>query len=133
MGCEGERERRDGKSILNPPMPRSAVSVAIVVGARESRVHGEGSQVSGTTTYDSSECEGLGILADVARKENEGKCPGTRSPCAVKVARTVTTGGMKKWVGRDRAPSPPTADGGDSGALRLGIQVRGWWGCGPRR
>src|SRR6266850_2143459 len=38
---------------------------------------------------------------------NEGKYPGRRSPCAVKVARTVATGGMeKRAVGTALCPYP---------------------------
>jgi hypothetical protein len=39
-----DRRARDGRTkvIPNPPMSHAAVSVAIVVGARESRVQGEG-------------------------------------------------------------------------------------------
>src|SRR5882724_9581741 len=39
-----------------------------------------------------------------------GEIPDRRSPCAVKVARTVTTGGMERRVKRYRALSLPTGD-----------------------
>jgi hypothetical protein len=45
---------------------------------------------------------------------NEGKGPDRRSPCAVKVARTVTTGGMGRRTFRHRALSLPTALGHQS-------------------
>ena len=36
-----------GKPVTNPPMSWGGVSVVIVLGARESRVHGEGPQPRG--------------------------------------------------------------------------------------
>jgi hypothetical protein len=45
---------------------------------------------------------------------NEGKGPDRRSPCAVQVARTVTTGGMGRRTFRHRALSLPTALGSQS-------------------
>src|SRR5882724_3896129 len=76
-------------------MRPEGVSVAIVLGARESRVHGEGPQLERWVRSNPAECEGLGILADASRALRTGN-PLRRSPCAVKVARTVTTGGMGK-------------------------------------
>jgi hypothetical protein len=57
---------------------------------------------------------------------NEGKGPDRRSPCAVKVARTVTTGGMERRTFRHRALSLPTAFGHQSlvtGLTRCGLPL----------
>jgi hypothetical protein len=69
--------------------------VAIVVGGRESRPHGEGPQLVGSlvaTLLDDKAWEPLPMPAD---RERGGKS-NRRSPCAMKVARTVATGGMGK-------------------------------------
>jgi hypothetical protein len=76
-------------------MRPTEVSVAIVVGARESRVQGEGPQLIGSlvaTLLDAKAWESSPMPA-----ERERGCKSKRRrPCAVKVARTVTTGGMGK-------------------------------------
>src|SRR5687768_18493852 len=94
------------KQLRKPRMCLERVSVAIVVGARESRVHGKGPQLVRCVKVLLRSCipgnPGWGW------KGNDGKGPGRRSPCAVKVARTVATGGMERRVVRYRALSLPT-------------------------
>jgi hypothetical protein len=74
-------------------MPGYGVSVAIVVGARESRVQGEGPQLIGSlvaTLLDAKAWESSPMPAARERGSKSNR----RGPCAVKVARTVPTGGM---------------------------------------
>jgi hypothetical protein len=71
--------------------------VAIVLGARESRVQGEGPHRERRVRSNPVRCEGLGILAN-ADGALRPVSPLMGSPCAVKAARTVTTGGMEKRV-----------------------------------
>jgi hypothetical protein len=81
--------------------------VAIVVGARESRVQGEGPQFIGSlvaTLLDDKAWESSPMLIERERGSKSNR----RSPCAVKVARTVATGGMERRVERYRALSLPT-------------------------
>jgi hypothetical protein len=78
-----------------PPMRQKGVSVAIVLRAWENHVQGEGPQLERCASSNPAECQGLGILADVSRARKAGN-PLRRSPCAVKAARTVATGGMGK-------------------------------------
>jgi hypothetical protein len=63
------------------------------------------------------------------RKGNEGKGPGRRSPCAVKAARTVTTGGMERRVERYRALSLPTVHK----VLSVGCGAPVYYHCSPAR
>ena len=94
-----ERRARDGspKVIPNPPRPHAAVSVAIVVSAWESHVQGEGPHRERCASSNPAECKGLGILANVSGARNAGN-PFMGSPCAVKAARTVATGGWEDTV-----------------------------------
>jgi hypothetical protein len=93
----GEREIRGWKQPRNPPMSTSGVSVAIVLGTRESRVHGERPQLIGSlvaTLLDGKAWESWPMPA-----EREMGCKSNRrGPCAVKVACTVPTGGWKNTV-----------------------------------
>jgi hypothetical protein len=88
-------EVRTRKLAPNPRMRLQEVSVAIVLGGRESRPHGEGPQLGRRVRSDPVGCQGLGILADAYGKLRP-KSPFRRRPYAVKAARTVTTGGMGK-------------------------------------
>jgi hypothetical protein len=92
------------KQPRKPLMHRKGVTVAIVVGAWESHVHGEGLQLERWVRSHPVRCKGLGILANADRALRTGN-PLRRSPCAVKVARTVATGGMEKRT-IDTAPCP---------------------------
>jgi hypothetical protein len=83
------------QQLQNPPMRLEGVSVTIVLGARESRVHGEGSHPERWVRRHSARCEGLGIQADACRALRAVN-PLRGPPCAVKAACTVTTGGMGK-------------------------------------
>jgi hypothetical protein len=76
-------------------MSISGVSVAIVLGAWESHVQGEGPPLVGSlvaTLLDGKAWESLPMPAERER----GRKSNRRRPCAVKVACTVTTGGMGK-------------------------------------
>jgi hypothetical protein len=90
----GEREIRGWKQPRNPPMSTSGVSMAIVLGTRESRVHGEGPQLIGSlvvTLLDGKAWESWPMPA-----EREMGCKSNRrGPCAVQVACTVPTGGWR--------------------------------------
>jgi hypothetical protein len=100
-------EVRTWQHVPNPPMPIQGISVAIVVGGRESRPHGEGPQLVGSlvaTLLDVKAWESLPMSAERERGSKSNR----RRPCAVKVARTVTTGGMERRVARYRALSLPT-------------------------
>ena len=55
------------KQPRKPPMHLKGVSVATVLGARESRVQGEGPQLGRWVRSHPAECEGWGIPADVGR------------------------------------------------------------------
>jgi hypothetical protein len=81
--------------------------VAIVLGAWESHVQGEGPQLIGSlvaTPPDDNAWESRQML-----EERERGCKSKRrGPCAVKVARTVPTGGMERRVQGYRALSLPT-------------------------
>jgi hypothetical protein len=79
----------------NPPMSLGGVSVAIVLGAWKSHVQGEGPPRARWVRSNPVGCEGLGILADADGALRPGN-PLRRGPGAVKVARTVPTGGMGK-------------------------------------
>jgi hypothetical protein len=88
-------EVRVGKPTPNPPMSLHGVSVAIVLGGRESRPHGKGPQLIGSlvaTLLDAKAWESLPMPIERERGSKSNR----RSPCAVKVARTVTTEGMEK-------------------------------------
>jgi hypothetical protein len=76
-----------------PPMRLEGVSVVIVLGARESRVQGEGPHRERQVRSNPVRCKGLGILAE-ANGALWPRRPLMGSPYAVKAARTVTTGGM---------------------------------------
>src|SRR5882724_1004657 len=75
------------------------------------------SQLERCASSNPAECEGLGILADVSRARNAGN-PLKRSPCAVKAARTVITGGMERGLKGYRALSLPTCTRGVSRLVR---------------
>jgi hypothetical protein len=113
---------------LNPPMRVAGVSVAIVVGGRESRTQGEGPQLEGCLKVRPSWMLRLGNPGQCREKEVRVN-PLRRPPCAVKAACTVTTGGMERRTERYRALSLPTAEGGTSGAIQLGRPGSGQ-GCG---
>jgi hypothetical protein len=102
----GEREIRGWKQPRNPPMSTSGVRMAIVLGTRESRVHGERPQLIGSlvaTLLDGKAWESLPMPA-----EREMGCKSNRrGPCAVQVACTVPTGGMGKHSSAVRpVPTP---------------------------
>src|SRR6266511_4331297 len=103
----------------------SAVSVAIGVGARESRAQGEGPQLVSGLKVRPCRIVTHGNPCGCRQEGNEGKGSDRRPPCAVKAACTVTTGGMRRRAARYRALSLPTADGEDSGDLQRGGQVIG--------
>jgi hypothetical protein len=105
-------EVRMWKHIPKPPMSGYGVSVALVVGGRESRPQGEGPQLERCASSHPAEYEGLGILANVSGTRKAGN-PLRRSPCAVKAARTVATGGMERRAERNRALSLPTHYGSE--------------------
>ena len=111
--------------------------MAIVLGTRESRVQGEGPQLERRVRSHPPDHATYGVKAweslPMSGKHSGPTNPLRRSPCAVKAARTVTTGGMRRRAARYRALSLPTADGEDSGASRLGSPGKGWWWCRPRR
>jgi len=86
------------------PMPVRSFGGFIVLGARESRVHGEGSQKFDTPLYSlaaSSENSGQSCSTTGCEREEDDNAEGNLSggmpnfgePCAVKVARTVWRGG----------------------------------------
>jgi hypothetical protein len=79
-------EVRTGQPVPNPRMRLEGVSVAIVLGGRESRPHGEGPHRERWVRSNPAECEGLGILADVSRALRAVN-PLMGSPYAVKAAR----------------------------------------------
>ena len=82
--------------------------------------HGEGPQLKRWVRSNPVECEGLGILAEVNGALNTVN-PLRRSPCAMKVARTVATGGMGKHSSAVR-PVPTHWDspaGGSPAAWKL--------------
>ena len=81
------------------PEALQTVRGVIVVGGRESRLHGEGLQAEGcvsstnvTLVGHESSCEPHGE----SEKEKSTANPFCREPYAVKVARTVLTGGIKE-------------------------------------
>jgi hypothetical protein len=87
-------------------MPSSAVSVVIGVGARESRVQGEGPPRARCLNVRPWRMVRR-CIQPMSAEGHEGKYPGRRSPCAVKVACTVATGGMeKRAVGTALCPYP---------------------------
>jgi hypothetical protein len=55
------------KQLRKPPRHWKGVSVAIVLGARESRVHGEGLQLERWVRSNPAGCKGVGILANGCR------------------------------------------------------------------
>jgi len=81
------------QQLRKPRMRLKGVSVAIVLGAQESRVHGEGPHRERRVRSHPVRCQGLGILAE-ADGALRPVSPLMGPPCAVKAARTVTTGGM---------------------------------------
>ena len=127
MACQGERERRRWKHPRKPPRSISAVSVAIVLGARASRAHGEGPQLVGSLGATLLEVKAWESSPMPAEREKGGKS-NRRQPCAVKAAGTVTTGGMERRVAGYRALSLPTPDGTVRG--RSGLT---WSSPTPRR
>ena len=98
----------DWKQSRKPPMRLRGVSVAIVLGAWESYVRGEGPQPERYLQVRPWRMEMPVNTGRYRQEGSEGKCPLRRSPCAVKAARTVTTGGMEKRIVRYRALSLPT-------------------------
>jgi hypothetical protein len=88
-------EVRMGQPVPNPRMRLEGVSVAIRLGGRESRPQGERPHRERSVRSNPTECEGLGILAEVSRALRAVN-PLMGSPYAVKAARTVATGGMGK-------------------------------------
>jgi hypothetical protein len=94
----------------------SAVSVALVVGARESRAQGEEPQLVSGLKGRPCRMVTHGNPCGCRQEGNEGKGSGRRPPCAVNAAGTVTTGGMRRRAARYRALSLPTADAAHSAA-----------------
>jgi hypothetical protein len=82
----------------SPAVNHRGVSVAIVLGARESRVQGEGPHLERQVRSNPIGCEGLGSLADADGALRPVR-PLRGSPYAMKAARTVATGG----TGRHRS------------------------------
>jgi hypothetical protein len=82
----------------SPAVHHRGVSVAIVLGARESRVQGEGPHLERQVRSNPIGCEGLGSLADADGALRPVR-PLRGSPYAMKAARTVATGG----TGRHRS------------------------------
>jgi hypothetical protein len=82
----------------SPAVNHRGVSVAIVLGARESRVQGEGPHLERQVRSNPIGCEGLGSLADADGALRPVR-PLQGSPYAMKAARTVATGG----TGRHRS------------------------------
>jgi hypothetical protein len=105
--CQGERKYGGGNTPRKPPMRQKGVSVAIVVGGRESRPHGEGPQLARWVRRNPPECED-GAYRSMSGEHSGPQIPLRRRPYAVKAARTVTTGGMEKRAIRNRALSLPT-------------------------
>ena len=93
--CQGERKYGGGNTPRKPPMRQQGVSVAIVVGGRESRPHGEGPQLARWVRRNPPECED-GEDRSMSGEHSGPQIPLRRRPYAVKAARTVTTGGMGK-------------------------------------
>jgi hypothetical protein len=71
---------------------------------------GKGHRLTGASKYYHAPVY-QGILVG-RRKGNDGNGPGRRSPCAVKVARTVTTGGMGKHRSAVRPVPTHSSPGG---------------------
>jgi hypothetical protein len=105
-------------------MRRKEVSVAMVVGAWESHVQGEGPHRGRRVRSNPGRCEGVGILAKADGALRPVR-PLMGSPCAVKAARTVTTGGM----GRHRSAVRPVPT-----HSRAGVKMLNPYGslCSPR-
>jgi hypothetical protein len=89
--CQGERKYGGGNTPRKPPMRQKGVSVAIVVGGRESRPHGEGPQLARWVRRNPPECED-GAYRSMSGEHSGPQIPLRRRPYAVKAARTVTTG-----------------------------------------
>jgi hypothetical protein len=87
-------------------MRQQGVSVAIVVGGRESRPHGEGPQLARWVRRNPPECED-GEDRSMSGEHAGPQIPLRRRPYAVKAARTVTTGGDGE-TGHKEPRSVPT-------------------------
>jgi hypothetical protein len=73
------------KQSRKPPMRLRGVSVAIVLGGRESRPQGEGPQLERWVRSNPAECEGLGILAEVSRALRPSKSSQAVAGCGESV------------------------------------------------
>ena len=84
--------------------------MVIVLGAQESCVQGEGPQAQGTQVPITPTGRAKLSLVNVQGGGGKGKReePLRREPYAMKVARTVLTGGMERRAGRDRVLFLPT-------------------------
>jgi hypothetical protein len=100
-------EVEGGQQLRKPRMRLKGVSVAIVLGVRESRVQGEGPHRERRVRSNPVRCQGVGIRAK-ADGALRPVSPLMGSPYAVKAARTVATGGMERRAIRYRALSLPT-------------------------
>lgn len=108
MGCQGEREIRDGKPILKSSEAharRQRGPSTRRVG--KPRTRGRATACKGLQSAIMPLCQGI---LGWRQKGNEGNSPCRRPPCAVKVACMVTTGGMERRAVRYRALSLPTAE-----------------------
>jgi hypothetical protein len=95
---------------MNPPRSAWAVRPVIGLGGRESLLPGEGLEATRwSSIYDfiGTRKLSLGNLRGRGRNKKDSN-PCGREPDAVKAARTVLTGGVKKRAGRDRALTLPT-------------------------
>jgi hypothetical protein len=115
-------EVRTGQPAPNPQMRLKGVSVAIVLGARESRVHGEGPQLIRCLKVPLRLCipRNLGWR----RKGNEGKGPDRRSPCAVKVCAAVRDVGYLVQPGEVRRETSGPSDSPEGESRRGQEHVR---------
>src|SRR5882724_461399 len=104
------------------------VSVALVVGGRESRPHGEGPQPVGSLVATLLAVKAWESSPMPAERERGSKS-NRRSPCAVKTARTVTTGGMERRIKGYRALSLPTSQ--SPPAAPLWILLNAIYGVAP--
>jgi hypothetical protein len=81
--------------VSRPPMTYQSVSVVIVLRGWENQPHGEGSQLVSLPLVENNRMITRMKFRECWRNEKGPKSL-RRGPCAVKVARTVPTGGMGK-------------------------------------
>ena len=85
------------RKLLRKSEALQAVRLGIGVGARESRVHGEGPEGEGREAVQRSSTNAQadqGEYLGVDEIETSHKRSFSREPCAVKAASTVLTGGL---------------------------------------